>query len=174
MYVSVQLHVAKHREMKRKTVSKWEEVRGRGGERERGRSMQRHSRAMLEITAMRKAKGTKEGKGRTARNIRLEYRRRRTGCGLTKNAHLKRIALLCVKENPLWFYVCLPSFASILISLHYDSRRNLPIFWRQKFSEIRWTLWQTVNNWIDMVKIMQARMYGSRLGASNLAKPCYC
>lgn len=45
----------------------------------------------------------KRGRGRTARNIHLEYRRRRTGCGLTRNAHLEKIALPCVKRNPLWF-----------------------------------------------------------------------
>lgn len=53
----------------------------------------------------------KRGRGRTARNIHLEYRRRRTGCGLTRNAYLKKIALPCVKRNPLLF-LCLPPLRS--------------------------------------------------------------
>lgn len=91
--------MAKHRD--RETERK----RREGRERERFAAAEP---TRLEITAVRKAKETKEGRGRAARNIHLEYRRRRTGCGLARNAHLERIALSCVKGNPLRF-LCQPT-----------------------------------------------------------------
>jgi len=78
-------------------------------EREREKDLQSGASQVGNNRGEESKRDERKGRGRAARNIHLEYRRRRTGCGLTRNAHLERITRFhALKGIRYDFYACFP------------------------------------------------------------------